>query len=281
MKSRLLLALAAVLAIGLVIAPSTGHTPYASASVRGLSLHGLNHIQRRILSGFASFESNLGAPTQSARARTGARLASAGPALCPGNIRSNVRVNQNCLNVTDSDMQGRGQAQNETAIAQNRFNPRQLVAGFNDYRRGDGNCYAATSSNGGASWSDSTIPMSFTRGTAFGGAARQYWQAGGDPSVAWDTHGNAYFACQVFQRGPSTTNNPDQSSAVYVFRSTGDGGASWDFPGRAGGGDLHHDRRAVQRQAVHDGRQPRRKPVPGPHLRDLDGLRGRRHRLPR
>ena len=62
--------------------------------------------------------------------------------------------------------------------------------------------------------------------------ARQYWQAGGDPSVAWDSRGNAYFACQVFQRGPSTTNNPDQSSAIYVFRSTGDGGASWNFPGR-------------------------------------------------
>ena len=232
MKSRLLLALAAALAIGLVIAPSTLRTQHAGASVRGLSLHGLNRIQRRILSGFASFESNLGAPTQSARARTGARLASAGSALCPGNIRSDVRVNQNCLNVTDSDLQGRGQAQNETAIAQNPSNPRQLVTGFNDYRRGDGNCYGSFSSNGGSSWTDTTIPMSFTRGTAFGGVARQYWQAGGDPSVAWDTRGNAYFACQVFQRGPSTTNNPDQSSAVYVFRSTGDGGASWDFPGR-------------------------------------------------
>jgi hypothetical protein len=32
-------------------------------------------------------------------------------------------------------------------------------------------------------------------------------------------------------RGPSTTNNPDQSSAIYVFRSTGDAGASWNFTG--------------------------------------------------
>src|SRR5690349_7442475 len=29
----------------------------------------------------------------------------------------NIKVNQNCLNVTDADLQGRGQAQNETAIA--------------------------------------------------------------------------------------------------------------------------------------------------------------------
>jgi hypothetical protein len=33
-------------------------------------------------------------------------------------------------------------------------------------------------------------------------------------------------------RGPGTTNNPDQSSAVYVFRSTKNNGGSWNFPGR-------------------------------------------------
>ena len=152
--------------------------------------------------------------------------------LCPSKIGSDVLVNQNCLNITGPDLQGRGQAENETAIAENPPDPRQVVTGFNDYRRGDGNCYGAFTGNGGSSWTDTTISMGFTRGTAFGGVARQYWQAGGDPSVAWDTRGNAYFACQVFQRGPSATSNLVQSSAVYVFRCTGDGGASWDFPGR-------------------------------------------------
>ena len=128
--------------------------------------------------------------------------------LCPRNFGSNVLVNQNCLNVTDPDLQGRGQAQNETAIAQNPFNPRQLVAGFNDYRRGDGTCGTAFSGNGGSSWTDSTMPNGFTRGTAFGNVARQYWQAGGDPSVAWDTRGNAYYACQVFMRGPGDHQQP-------------------------------------------------------------------------
>jgi hypothetical protein len=236
MKSRVLLIAAAVLAVAFAIAPSALRTQHAGAAVRGLSLHGLNRIQQHLLSGFASFEAGIGVPSRPAAARAGARLPSAAPALCPGNTGSgdlvNQKVNQNCLNVTDTDLQGRGQAQNETAIAQNPSNPSQLVTGFNDYRRGDGNCYGATSANGGASWSDTTIPMSFTRGTAFGGVARQYWQAGGDTSVAWDTRGNAYFDCQVFQRGPGTTNNPDQSSSVYVFRSTGDGGASWNFPGR-------------------------------------------------
>lgn len=158
---------------------------------------------------------------------------------CPLNLGNNVKVNQNCLNLTDGDLQGRGQAQNETAISHDPNNPLHLVATFNDYRRGDGNCYGAYSLDGGRTWSDSTIPMSFTRGTPPAavstgtfGAARQYWQAGGDTSVAWDTKGNAYFSCQVFQRGAGTTPNPDLSSAFLVFRSTQNKGASWNFPGR-------------------------------------------------
>jgi hypothetical protein len=232
MKSRLLLALAAVVGVAFLVAPSPG-TQHASAAV-GLQVSGMNRIQSRILSGFASFEAGMGVPSSQARApaRTASRPAAGLSVLCPGNIGPNFRVNRNCLNVTDADLQGRGQAENETAIAQNPVNPRQLVAGFNDYRRGDGNCYGSFSTNGGVSWTDTTIPMGFTRGTAFGNVAREYWEGGGDPSVAWDTRGNAYFACQVFQRGEPTTNNPDASSAVYVFRSTGDGGASWNFPGR-------------------------------------------------
>jgi hypothetical protein len=74
--------------------------------------------------------------------------------------------------------------------------------------------------------------MGFTRGTAFGDVPRQYWQAGGDTSLAWDTKGNAYLSCQMLMRGEAVANNPDQSSAFYVFRSTGSGGASWNFPGR-------------------------------------------------
>ena len=125
MKSRLLLALAAVLAIGLVVAPSALRAPRAGAAVHGLSLQGLNKVQRRILSGFASSEAGIGVPKATARVRTGApmRAGAASSALCPGNFGSNVLVNQNCLNVTDPDLQGRGQAQNETAIAQNPLRP--------------------------------------------------------------------------------------------------------------------------------------------------------------
>jgi hypothetical protein len=231
----LILALAAVgavaLAIGLAIAPSASQTPRASAAVHSLGLHGLSKLQKMHLSGFASFEAGIGMSASTPRARAGPRMSNAGVNLCPRNFGPNVLVNQNCLNISDVDLQGRAQAQNETTIAQNPNNPRQVVAGFNDYRRGDGNCGTSFSTNGGSSWTDSTMPTGFTRGTAFGNVARQYWQAGGDPSVAWDSRGNAYFACQVFMRPGFVTNNPDTSSAVYVFRSTGDAGASWNFTG--------------------------------------------------
>src|SRR5215831_16646271 len=188
MKSRLILALAAVcaaaLAIALAIAPSASRTQRASAAVHGLALHGLSKLQKQHLSGFASFEAGIGVSTKAPKARANARMSNAGVNLCPRNFGPNVLVNQNCLNVTDADLQGRGQAQNETAIAQNPNNPRQMVASFNDYRRGDGNCGADFSTNGGSSWTDSTMPTGFTRGTAFGGVLRQYWQAGGDTSVA-------------------------------------------------------------------------------------------------
>ncbi len=158
---------------------------------------------------------------------------------CPVNLGGNVKVNQNCLNLTDADLQGRAQAQNETSISNDPNNPQHLVGSFNDYRRGDGNCYGAFSRDGGRNWTDTTIPMSFSRGrppanvsTGDFGAARQYWQAGGDTSVAWDTKGNAYLSCQVFDRGKPPTSNKDVSSAFLVFRSTQNMGASWNFPGR-------------------------------------------------
>ncbi|GAC1327503.1 MAG: sialidase family protein [Chloroflexota bacterium] len=158
---------------------------------------------------------------------------------CPQNRGSNVRVNQDCQNVSDIDLSGRGQAQNETSIAYDPRNPRHMVASFNDYRRGDGNCGGSFSLDSGHNWAEDVIPMSFTRGTAkFGsqtvkfGASRQYWTTGGDTSVAFDTQGNAYFSCQVFNRGNPASNNKDQSSALLVFRSTGNDGASWNFPGR-------------------------------------------------
>ncbi|HEX6350283.1 MAG TPA: sialidase family protein [Candidatus Dormibacteraeota bacterium] len=161
----------------------------------------------------------------------GSNYIPAGSDQCKERLGDNVKVNQNCVNVTDSSLQGRGQAQNETSIAIDPMNSNHIIASQNDYRRGDGNCYGGYSLDAGRTWNDTTIPMSFTRGT-FLHEPREYWQAGGDTSVAWDTKGNAYFSCQMFNRGEGVSANRDQSSAFYVFRSTGNFGASWNFPGR-------------------------------------------------
>jgi hypothetical protein len=152
---------------------------------------------------------------------------------CATRLGTDVKVNQNCLNVSDASLQGRGQANNEPSISQDPMNPRHIVASDNNYIRGDGTCGAHFSLDDGRSWADSTVPNGFTTGpTGPPAFAREYWQAGGDASVAWDTRGNAYMSCQLFSRGTAASPNPDESSAFTVFRSTQNDGASWDFPGR-------------------------------------------------
>lgn len=193
----------------------------------------LTPFQKRLLSGSAShalaLQENanvaISAPPDSIMTVTS-------PSPCAGNFGSNVRVNRNCQNLSDTDLAGHGQANNSPSIAQDPNNLSHLVAADSDFRTGDENCMAAFSLNSGVGWQDSLIPLGFTRGSAFGGFAREYWEASGDASVAWDTKGNSYIACLAFQRGMPAATSPDQSSAVYVFRSTGSHGASWNFPGR-------------------------------------------------
>ncbi|MDQ6614279.1 MAG: glycoside hydrolase [Actinomycetota bacterium] len=224
------------------------------AQAAPFNVHHLNKIQQRLISSelinaagpqtSATIGDNPGQGPDGAPAGTPTGFATsglaghpanyfpAGSGSCSANLGNNFKVNQNCLNVADSDLQGRAQANNETSIAQDPLHPSHLVASNNDYVRGDGTCGAAYSTTSGATWNNSTVPNSFTRGAAFGGFARQYWQASGDTSVAWDTKGNAYLSCQLFNRGNVASSNPDQSSAFVVYRSTGNNGASWNFPGR-------------------------------------------------
>jgi len=234
MQKRMLRILVSVAALGILLLGSALylHAGASSNTVKAQSLYsGLNKMQKRLLSGFASSELD----PQTASPNVSSRPLNYFPSSlsgCSQNRGGNIKVNQNCLNVSDPTLQGRGQAQNETAIAQDPLHPNNIIATSNDYRRGDGNCYSEYSTDQGQHWTDSTIPMGFTNGANFGGVPRQYWQSGGDPSVAWDTKGNAYQSCQVFMRGPGITNNPDQSSAIYLFRSTANAGASWNFPAR-------------------------------------------------
>src|ERR1700704_3083245 len=131
-----------ILALLLVQAPAGSSTTTA----RAFDISKANTIQKRILSGAADLESKQSPGT--ARAATAAPASTfaevgdggGGGLGCPMRLGSNVKVNQNCLNLSDSDLQGRAQAQNETAIAQDPIHPSHLIASYNDYRRGDGTC---------------------------------------------------------------------------------------------------------------------------------------------
>ena len=204
-----------------------------NAGAKPFGLQSLNSVQQRHVSGLLAAELGGGIkPRLAAPVKPAATTPQVpGPNGCPATRGSNVKVNVNCLNLTDSDLQGRGQAQNETSTAVDPNSSAHLVASYNDYRRGDGTCGVSYSLNGGRTWADTTTPNGFARGT-FAGTAREYWQASGDPSVAWDTKGNVYLSCQTFNRGSAVSPNPDQSSAFYVFRSTATNGASFNFPGR-------------------------------------------------
>src|SRR5262245_44537919 len=72
-------------------------------SVQALTYDKLKPIQKRLLSGAAAFA--LSGEMLQARSQAGARVTSAtrapATAACPSQIGTNVKVNQNCLNISD------------------------------------------------------------------------------------------------------------------------------------------------------------------------------------
>ncbi|MFL5804808.1 MAG: exo-alpha-sialidase [Roseiflexaceae bacterium] len=223
-----IVAFAAVLTLVLMHIGGSSHS--ATAGRLGIDDE-LTDEQERLLSGFASFELNPN-QGQASNPQRPTTYFPRGSQDCPNNIQSNIKVNQNCLNLTDPDLQGRGQAQNETFIKVDPNNQNHLIASYNDYRRGDGTCGVSYSLDAGRTWNDTTVPNNFVRGDNINRAPRDYPQASGDTSVDWDSKGNAYLSCQMFKRGRATTGDPEQSSGLYVFRSTQNNGASFNFPGR-------------------------------------------------
>src|SRR5258708_28254313 len=92
-------------------------------------------MQKRLLSGFLSSEINSSSGAAHANALAHSTYVPSSDDGCPQNHGDNVKVNQNCLNISDTALQGRGQAQNETAIAVDPSHPDRLIATYNDYRR--------------------------------------------------------------------------------------------------------------------------------------------------
>ena len=118
---------------------------------------------------------------------------------------------------TDCDL---NQPHNETSIAINPTNPNNIIGGANDYQLGlnPGGHVSETilsrahvSTDGGKSWSE--FPL----------YSNNAYQATGDPSVAFDASGHAYYATLGFRFvGPTNAQSPD-----ILVANSGDGGRTW------------------------------------------------------
>ena len=215
----------------------------ATTTVAGALNYGrLNAIQRRIISGFVSSELSSQGATTSPRPAAASLLPAPAGALanyvplgtgqCSQTLGGNVKVNQNCLNLTDSDLQGRAQAKNETSIAQDprtadpprgqrqRLPPRRRHVRRRLHRR-------RAAAPGRTRRSRRLHPggdLRRRRPPVLAGRRRHVGRLG--------HAGQRLPVLPAVQPGHAAASNPDLSSAFYVFRSTGNDGASWNFPGR-------------------------------------------------
>lgn len=140
-----------------------------------------------------------------------APAAKIGTAICTTPATSAANVNTDC--------EGTG-PHNETSIAINPTNPLNILGGANDYQLAinPGGHVSETvlsrahvSFDGGATWT--TYPLNAT----------STYQATGDPAVAFDAAGNAYYATLGFRFvGPVNAQDPD-----VLVHSSKDGGKSW------------------------------------------------------
>jgi hypothetical protein len=125
-------------------------------------------------------------------------------------------------------------AQNETTIAVNPANPRNIVAGANDYRlfnsrenRNDSYAYAYTSFDGGRTWTNVQLPhLAFPTGAS---APLSYMDAAGDPTIAFGPHNTVYYGTIVFSRALPFGPAFQMASAIAVNVSH-DGGLTWSEP---------------------------------------------------
>jgi hypothetical protein len=107
--------------------------------------------------------------------------------------------------------------QDETSIAVNPTNQKNAVAGANDYRLGWGSSGFYVTTDGGNHWYDGVKPFPTNANSL-----RDHIDGGGDPAVAFDRGGTAYYNDLHFMR-------ENDESGIFVARST-NGGFTWSRP---------------------------------------------------
>jgi hypothetical protein len=151
------------------------------------------------------------APVTSAAFATAPALKT-GTAICTTATQTGANANTDCEGTNPN---------NETSIAVNPTNPLNIIGGANDYQLGinpGGHVSesilsrAHVSFDGGQTWSEYPIRDNSS------------YQATGDPSLAFDASGHAYYATLGFRfAGPVNGVNPD-----VVVANSGDGGRTWE-----------------------------------------------------
>jgi len=129
--------------------------------------------------------------------------------------------------VTAGSQTGCAAAQNETTVSVNPSNPRNLVAGSNDYRvfntrenRNDGSGWAYTSMDSGRTWRNVQLPhLTFQTGAT---GALSDMDSAGDPAIAFGPNNTVYYANIVFSR-------LGFGNGIVVSASR-DGGRTWGDP---------------------------------------------------
>jgi hypothetical protein len=148
-------------------------------------------------------------------------------------VAPNVDAINGDTTVPVGSQQGCSSAQNETTVAVNPANPRNVVAASNDYRvfnareqRNDSNGVALASQDGGRTWTDVVLPkLDFQTGAV---GALSYMDAAGDPAVAFGPGNTVYYANLVFSR-VIPTDGSQEASGIAVSVSH-DGGRTWGDP---------------------------------------------------
>jgi hypothetical protein len=140
-----------------------------------------------------------------------------GTAICSTGTQAGPNFNTDC----EEQTQTFGGPHNETSIAVNPSNPLNIIGGANDYQLGlnPGGHVSETvlsrahvTFDGGRTWSEYPV---------FSNSA---YQGTGDPALAFDAAGNAYYGTLGFRFvGPTNSTSPD-----VLVSTSGDGGKTWN-----------------------------------------------------